>query len=125
MVNLNINFITKILRFQRIVILGTFSVPIISIYNHLVVYFFLPIPKKKIAMALGGTTSLICITLFVMDTLLVEDDFDIDNFIKQLVADMVFYFGLNFIGLYMRYIGEINLRRGFLDKRESIDTTYR
>ncbi len=38
---------------------------------------------------------------------------------------MVFYASLNFIGLYVRYVGEINMRRGFLDKRGCIETTFK
>lgn len=45
--------------------------------------------------------------------------------VKQLVADIVFYATLNFIGFYVRYVGEINMRRGFLDKRSCIDATFK
>ena len=43
----------------------------------------------------------------------------------QMLADAIFFFSLNFIGFYVRYVGEINLRRGFLDKRDCIETTFK
>jgi hypothetical protein len=46
-------------------------------------------------------------------------------FLKQLFADIVFYASLNFVGFYVRYVGEINMRRGFLDKRGCIDATFK
>ena len=39
-------------------------VPIQSLYNHLIIYLFLPIPRKWVAVAFGLTTSLVCILLF-------------------------------------------------------------
>jgi hypothetical protein len=30
--------------------------------------------------------------------------------VKQLIADLVFYASLNFVGFYVRYVGEINMR---------------
>ena len=37
----------------------------------------------------------------------------------------MFYASLNFVGYYVRYVGEINMRRGFLDKRGCIDATFK
>ncbi len=47
------------------------------------------------------------------------------EFVRQLMSDAVFYASLNFVGLYVRYVGEINMRRGFLDKRGCIETTFK
>ncbi len=47
------------------------------------------------------------------------------EFVKQVLADFAFYLTLNFVGLYVRYVGEINMRRGFLDKRGCIETTFK
>ena len=44
---------------------------------------------------------------------------------RQGFADSVYYLTLNFIGIYVRYVGEINMRRGFLDKRGCIETTFK
>ena len=44
---------------------------------------------------------------------------------QQLAADVVFHICVNLIGWYMRYVGDINMRRGFLDKRGCIETTFR
>ena len=41
------------------------KVPLLSLYNHLVIYLFLPIAKKSVAVAFGCVTSLICIGLFL------------------------------------------------------------
>ena len=37
----------------------------------------------------------------------------------------MFHICVNLIGWYMRYVGDINMRRGFLDKRGCIETTFR
>ena len=44
---------------------------------------------------------------------------------KQICAEVIFYATLNFIGIYIRYVGEIFMRRGFLDKRGCIETTFK
>ena len=44
---------------------------------------------------------------------------------RQAAADAVYYVTLNLIGFYVRYVGEINMRRGFLDKRGCIETTFK
>ena len=41
------------------------------------------------------------------------------------ICPKVFYASLNFVGYYVRYVGEINMRRGFLDKRGCIDATFK
>ena len=38
---------------------------------------------------------------------------------------MTFHVCVNMIGWYVRYVGDINMRRGFLDKRGCIETTHR
>ena len=50
---------------------------------------------------------------------------DVGEFVKQLFADLVFYLSLNFVGFYVRYVGEINMRRGFLDKHGCIKSTFK
>ena len=44
---------------------------------------------------------------------------------KEVCAEIMFYITLNFIGAYIRYVGEIFMRRGFLDKRGCIETTFK
>lgn len=41
------------------------AVPLLSLYNHLVIYLFLPIARKDVALALGSTASLVCMSLFL------------------------------------------------------------
>ncbi len=41
------------------------KVPLLSLYNHLVIYLFLPIAKKTVAVAFGFLTSLVCVGLFL------------------------------------------------------------
>ena len=43
----------------------TTAVPVLSLYNHLVIYLFLPIAKKSVALVFGAVCSLICMILFV------------------------------------------------------------
>ncbi|TRY75805.1 hypothetical protein TCAL_07001 [Tigriopus californicus] len=80
----------------------TAKIPIISLYNILAIYLFLPIPKKVVALAFGIGVSVICIVLFLSIELATGHDDTID-FVNQLLADIVFYLSLNFIGFYMRY----------------------
>lgn len=41
------------------------SVPVMSLYNHLVIYFFLPIAKKRVAFLYGCLSSTVCLSLFL------------------------------------------------------------
>ncbi len=54
-----------------------------------------------------------------------SDPEDRGQLAAQVLADLVFYASLNFVGFYIRYVGEINMRRGFLDKRSCIETTFK
>ncbi len=47
------------------------------------------------------------------------------DFVKQLLADLVFFLSLNAFGYYLRYVGEINMRRSFLDKQGCIVETFK
>ena len=42
---------------------STASVPLLSLFNHLFIYFFLPLERKTVAFAFGCTTSCICMAL--------------------------------------------------------------
>ena len=54
-----------------------------------------------------------------------QDELDTSQIASQFIADFVFYASLNFVGFYLRMVNEINMRRGFLDKRSSIETTFK
>jgi hypothetical protein len=41
------------------------KVPVQSLYNLLVIYLFLPLPRKDVAVAFGMTASAICVALFL------------------------------------------------------------
>ena len=41
------------------------AVPLFSLYNHLLIYMFLPIAKKRVAVAFGSISSLVCIGLYL------------------------------------------------------------
>lgn len=123
------------------------AVPVLSLYNHLVIYLFLPIAKKSVALVFGAVCSLICMILFVAVELSLvhtihfyslfarankatylqreEDEWNAWQIAQQCLADLVFYISLNFVGFYVRYVNEINMRRGFLDKRSCIETTFK
>ena len=121
------------------------AVPVLSLYNHLVIYLFLPIAKKSVALMFGAFCSLICMTLFVAtelslvrpkeerchqqprynDLISQNDELESRQIAQQCLADLVFYISLNFVGFYLRYVNEINMRRGFLDKRSCIETTFK
>ena len=44
---------------------STASVPLLSLLNHLFIYFFLPLERKTVAFAFGCTTSCICMALYL------------------------------------------------------------
>ena len=48
-----------------------------------------------------------------------------NHILLQIGADLVFFLTLNMIGFYVKYVSEINMRRGFLDKRSCIETTFK
>jgi hypothetical protein len=54
-----------------------------------------------------------------------QDNLEKSQILSQFIADCVFYASLNFVGFYLRLVNEINMRRGFLDKRSSIETTFK
>ena len=97
------------------------KVPVLSLYNHLIIYLFLPIPKKGVALIFGFGCTLVCMVLYAV----FEPKAPLSAFVAQFFADLIFLSSLNLIGFYLRYVGEINLRHGFLDKRGCIDATFK
>ena len=75
-------------------------------------------------LALGFTISLICVCLYISIELGLDNINEAHHWF-QVCADVIFYLALNFVGLYIRYVGEIFMRRGFLDKRDCIETTFK
>ena len=43
----------------------------------------------------------------------------------SLSSDIIFHTCINIVGWLLRYVSDINMRRGFLDKRGCIETTFR
>ena len=75
--------------------------------------------------------SVICLAMYIAIGMVLDNQED-DQKLKyeninwhQVCAEILFYVTLNFIGLYVRYVGEIFMRRGFLDKRGCIETTFK
>ena len=56
---------------------------------------------------------------------LYETELDMRLEMLNMCADIVFLACLNLNGLYVRYVRDVSMRRGFLDKRGCIETTYR
>ena len=54
-----------------------------------------------------------------------ESDWAGTNYYQQLGADIIFHACINIVGWLFRYVADINMRRGFLDKRGCIETTFR
>ena len=54
-----------------------------------------------------------------------ESDWAGTNYYQQLGADIIFHACVNLVGWLLRYVSDINMRRGFLDKRGCIETTFR
>ena len=75
--------------------------------------------------------SIICLAMYIAIGMVLDNQEE-DQKLKyeninwhQVCAEILFYVTLNFIGLYVRYVGEIFMRRGFLDKRGCIETTFK
>ena len=72
--------------------------------------------------------SVICLGLYISIGMVLDNKNDpkYENINwNQVCAEIIFYVTLNFIGVYVRYVGEIFMRRGFLDKRGCIETTFK
>ena len=96
--------------------------------NLVYVYLFLPIPRKDVALCLGATVSVIAISLTAIVQHTVDhvySQFDKYHYTTQLAADIIYHLCVNLIGWFVRYVVDINMRRGFLDKRVCIETTFR
>ncbi len=44
----------------------TTRVPVLSLYNVLVIYLFLPIARREVALAMGLACTLVCMLLFIV-----------------------------------------------------------
>ena len=106
------------------------QLPVSSIFNLFFVYLFLPIPRKAFITCVGILISTITIVTSVISKNIITvnyQDFESDGpgYTKQLMADIIFHLCVNVTGWYLRYVCDINMRRGFLDKRGCIETTFR
>ena len=128
---------------NRITSNNTFlQLPVSSLFNLINVYLFLPISRKDVAVCIGMTISVITISATAISEvnhslLAITSSSIFQYFItsasgehvayigQQLGADIVFHVCVNMIGWYIRYVGDINMRRGFLDKRTCIEQTFR
>ena len=105
-----------------------YHLPVSSLLNLVYVYLFLPIPRKDVALCLGFTVSVIAISLSAIVQHTVDhvySQFDKYLYTTQLAADIIYHVCVNLIGWFVRYVVDINMRRGFLDKRVCIETTFR
>ena len=105
--------------------------PVSSIFNLFFVYLFLPIPRKAFICCIGILVSTITIVTSVISNYYINERFNGDvesegtGYAQQLMADIMFHLCVNLTGWYLRYVCDINMRRGFLDKRGCIETTFR
>ena len=111
-----------------------FQLPVSSIFNVFFVYLFLPISRKGVTLCIGMSVSVLTVCTSATSNYVINDKFTsgsnsddvIDtNYFQQLGADIIFHVCVNIIGFYLRYVSDINMRRGFLDKRGCIETTFR
>ena len=106
------------------------KLPVSSIFNLFFVYLFLPIPRKAFITCVGILISTITIVTSVISNNIITIIYqDIESkgpgYTQQLMADITFHLCVNLTGWYLRYVCDINMRRGFLDKRGCIETTFR
>ena len=106
--------------------------PVSSIFNLFFVYLFLPIPRKAFICCIGILVSTLTVVTSVISNYIINDKYkymDLDEqgtgYAQQLMADIIFHLCVNLTGWYLRYVCDINMRRGFLDKRGCIETTFR
>ena len=106
--------------------------PVSSIFNLFFVYLFLPIPRKAVIVCIGMLVSTLTVVTTIISNYKINDLYkymDLDSegagYAQQLMADIIFHLCVNLTGWYLRYVSDINMRRGFLDKRGCIETTFR
>jgi len=106
--------------------------PVSSIYNLFFVYLFLPISRKGVTLCLGMAVSVLTVCSSAVSNYIINAKFNTSgediwgpSYWQQLGADITFHICVNLTGFYVRYVSDINMRRGFLDKRGCIETTFR
>ena len=108
------------------------QLPVVSIFNLFFVYLFLPIPRKGVTLCVGMSVSVLTVCTSAASNYIINNKWSTSGeeelgtgFWQQLLADIFFHVCVNIVGWYLRYVCDINMRRGFLDKRGCIETTFR
>ncbi|CAG9828879.1 unnamed protein product [Diabrotica balteata] len=94
--------------------------PAYSPYLIIACYLFFAINNLTMAITMGASVS-----LFHIATLYFVTYSNLDHMIwKKITSDAIFAFFMNCLGIYYRYMNEIVIRRSFLDRRDSIMSTF-
>ncbi|XP_071445026.1 adenylate cyclase type 2 [Hetaerina americana] len=92
--------------------------PVYAAYSLLACYVFLPLPDNRQAFVMGIITTVFHL---VCNGVVSYQDYT-DN-IRRIVADAIYFVCVNILGLYLRYVDEVMIRRTFLDRRACIKCT--
>ena len=95
--------------------------------------YFWPTIRKGVTFSIGVCISVLTVCTSATSNYIInskleaweESDWSGTNYYQQLGADIIFHACINLVGWLLRYVSDINMRRGFLDKRGCIETTFR
>ncbi|XP_050498501.1 adenylyl cyclase X E isoform X3 [Diabrotica virgifera virgifera] len=94
--------------------------PAYSPYLIIACYLFFAINNLTMAVMMG-----VSVSAFHIATLYFVTYSNLDHMIwKKITSDAIFAFFMNCLGVYYRYMNEIVIRRSFLDRRDSIMSTF-
>ncbi|KAG8238817.1 hypothetical protein J437_LFUL010531, partial [Ladona fulva] len=92
--------------------------PVYAGYTLLACYVFLPLPENSQALITGLIVSITHLIFYGIVSYKNEDDA-----IPRVIADAIYLMCLNLLGLYLRFVNEVMIRRTFLDRRACIKCT--
>ncbi|CAL8101856.1 unnamed protein product [Orchesella dallaii] len=90
----------------------------------ILIYFFLPLPKKYQAVILGLFSSTVhLITSGILHKL--DGGYTEGDAVRRVFAELIFYLCGNAVGVYSQLMNEVTIRRAFMDRRGYIKSTIK
>ncbi|KAL4716592.1 hypothetical protein ACJJTC_010256 [Scirpophaga incertulas] len=99
---------------------GIFLRPAYSTMALLSIYIFLPMRNNFLVIIMGAGVSVVYVVIFALFTY--HEDPQIGAVIS---ADVIYFVGVNLMGIYFRLMKEVVTRRSFLDRRACVESTLR
>ncbi|XP_046390529.1 adenylate cyclase type 7-like isoform X2 [Ischnura elegans] len=92
--------------------------PVYAGYTLLACYVFLPLPDNRQAFIMG-----LFVTVIHLISYGIFSYQDYADQVPRVIADMIYLACVNILGLYLRFVDEVMIRRTFLDRRACIKCT--